>query len=162
MILARMIDTSISVPAQVEQHLDAAAITLSALRSPGLRPAGCRIMWPDIVRDLEDIWWTEVDDVRPPAPSSDEVSRMDEALSWVRFLDGSHRRLRQVVNMRLIVHPISLSHRWSWNGIGNRLGISNHTAKAWHRQAAEVIAKKIAQPEFFTSNTSNVSVFKSS
>lgn len=162
MILARMIDTSISIPDQVEQHLDAAAITLSALRSPGLRPAGCRIMWPDIVRDLEDIWWTEVDDIRPPAPSSDEVSRMDEALSWVQFLDGPHRRLRQVVNMRLIVHPISLSYRWSWRKIGERLGVSYHTAQAWHQQAVGVIAKKIAQPEFFASQTSHVSVFKSS
>jgi len=153
------IDTTRCVSDQVEEWLEEAALTLAALPSHGLRPSGAGSTWPDVVTDLEDLGWHRESDVMPPRPPADAVTRLDAVLTWVPLLTDSHRRLRAVVNMRLIVHPISQSHKWTWRKIGNRFGVSHHTAKAWHEEACEVIAKKITQPSFFTSQTSQFAVF---
>lgn len=126
---------------QVEEWLNEAGMTLATLRMKGLRPAGVKINWPDVVVDPDDLCWLrDSDDVLPP-PSSDAIARMDIALSWVPLIDD--KRLRVVVNKRLIVNPISGKFRWEWRKLGRLLGIDHKTAQAWHRRACGVIAKKI-------------------
>nr|WP_302480862.1 DUF6362 family protein [Acetobacter estunensis] len=107
----------------------------------GLRPAGMKTHWPDVVVDVDDLCWLrDSDDVLPP-PSADAIARMDVALEWVSLLDD--QRLRTVVNKRLIVNPISGKFHWEWRKLGRLLGIDHKTAKAWHRRACELIGKKI-------------------
>lgn len=126
---------------QVEEWLTEAGMTLATLRMKGLRPAGVKINWPDIVVDPDDLCWLrDSDDVLPP-PSSDAIARMDIALAWVPLIDD--KRLRVVVNKRLIVNPISGKFMWSWRKIAGAMGISDKTAKDWHRSACAAISKKI-------------------
>lgn len=149
---ATEIDLTRNVPEQVAEWLDEAAFTLAALPSTGLRPAGARCGWPDIVRDLADIGWLD-SDILPPRPSPDEVSRLDQVLVWVQFFTPAQRNYRNVINMRLIVHPISGLHRWTWRKIANAMAIDYKTAQAWHSAGIDAIAKKIRQPEFFSPQT---------
>lgn len=146
----KRIDLGRDVPEQVAEWLNDAAFTLAAMPANGCWPGGMRSYWPDIVADREDLDWPMESDIRPPLPTSDEVSRMDLALSWVPMV--ADRGQKAVVNMRLIVHPISGQHRWTWTKIGRKLGISHHTAKGWHATACSVMAQKIRQPAFFTSH----------
>lgn len=143
------IDFSANVPDQVAAWLDEAALTLAALPAKGLRPAGARSGWPDIVRDLEELGWVDSDDM-PPPPSADEISRMDQALSWLQLFSPSERPYRTVINLRLIVHPISGMHRWNWRKIASKMGIDHKTAQVWHKVGIELISKKITQPAFFS------------
>lgn len=137
-------DHARNVGDQVEERFDEAGLTLAALPSHGIRPASAGAFWPEIVRDLDELGWGAESDERMPRPSAAAVARMDEALAWLSLLDGRDERLRKVINMRLIVHPISRMHRYSWRQIGGRLGISDDTARRWHRQACERIGRKIA------------------
>lgn len=146
------IDFTANVPEQVGDWLEEAAFTLAALPATGLRPAGARSGWPDIVRDMEDIGWLE-SDLLPPRPSSDEITRLDQVLAWVQVFSAAERNYRTVINMRLIVHPISGVHRWNWRKIAKKLGVDYKTAQSWHSVGIEVISKKIRQPAFFTPQT---------
>ncbi|MGO2958656.1 MAG: DUF6362 family protein [Acetobacter sp.] len=152
------IDFAQNVPQQVTEWLEEAAFTLAALPANGLRPAGARSGWPDIVRDLEDVGRLD-SDIMPPRPEPDEVSRLDQVLSWVQVFGPSEQHYRRVINMRLIVHPISGMHRWNWRKIAKVMGTDHKRAHDWHRCAVEVIAKKIAHPAFFSSQTPQNTVF---
>ncbi|WP_459774282.1 DUF6362 family protein [Asaia astilbis] len=142
-------DPERSLPEQIGEWLDEAALTLAALPATGLRPAGAGSGWPDYVRELEDLGWDRESDDFLPRPGADQVERLDHVLTWVPLIED--RKLRAVVNMRLIVHPISGRHRWEWRKIGNKLGANHKTIQAWHQRACAVIAKKIRPDAFFTS-----------
>ena len=140
-------DPERSLPEQVGEWLDEAALTLATLPATGLRPAGAGSTWPDYVRDLEDLGWDRESDEFLPRPTTDQIDRLDIVLTWIPMIED--RKLRTVVNMRLIVHRISGRHKWEWRKIGDKLGTSHVTAKAWHQRACAVIAKKI-RPDVFS------------
>ncbi|GBR06373.1 hypothetical protein HW511_00305 [Asaia siamensis] len=144
-------DPDRSLPEQVSEWLDEAALTLAALPATGLRPAGAGSTWPDYVRDLEDLGWDRESDDFLPRPTADQVERLDIVLTWVPMIED--RKLRIVVNMRLIVHRISGRHKWEWRKIGAKMGVDYKTAQAWHQKACADIAKKIRPGAFFTSQT---------
>ena len=150
MKVVKRINLSEDIPAQVSEWLEDAAHALAAMPANGCWPGGMRSYWPEVVADRDDLDWPMESDVRPPLPSSEEVTRMDIALSWIPLL--TNRGHRSVVNLRLIVHPISGQHRWTWRKIGKKLSIDHHTAKDWHAEACAAIARKIVKPEFFSSH----------
>ncbi|WP_146882715.1 DUF6362 family protein [Acetobacter nitrogenifigens] len=128
---------------QIAEWLDEAGLTLATLRVKGLRPAGVKINWPDIVMDREDLaWLRESDGVLPP-PAADAIARLDIVLGWPAMIEDL--RHRNVVNKRMIVNPYSGKYRWEWRSLGRLLGIDHKTAQAWHRQACGALAKKIGR-----------------
>jgi len=139
---------------QIAERLDEAARTLAVLPCHGLRPASVKAAWPDVVQHWVDLEWPTESDIRPPRPTGVQIQQMDEALGWVALIGSHETILRRVINMRLIVHPISLMHRYNWRQIGEAIGVSHHTAKSRHRQACQAIAKKIAVPAFSSSISS--------
>lgn len=143
-------DLERSLPEQVGEWLDEAALTLAALPSTGLRPAAAGSTWPDYLRDLEDLGWDRESDEFLPRPTADQIERLDIVLTWIPLVED--RKLRTVVNMRLIVHRISGRHKWEWRKIGPKLGVDHKTAQAWHQRACVVIAKKIKPSAFSTTH----------
>ena len=138
----------------VGERLFEAGCTLAALPAHGLKPGGVRVAWPEMLENA-DLDWINAepdDDLRPPRPSSAAITRMDEALSWIGLIGDDRQNWRKVICLRLIVHPISHRYRWTWRKIARRLHIDHHTAKSWHELAVADIARKIAQPAFFTSH----------
>lgn len=80
--------------ADVERRLVAAASTLRRLPMPKHgRPAGFKSAAIDVVRSTVEAYGYEEARVRPPAPSPEDITRMDEALSWLLWLDAETRRI---------------------------------------------------------------------
>lgn len=146
------IDFTANVPDQVAHWLEEAALTLATLPAKGLCPAGARSGWPDIVRDMEDLGWLDSDDM-PSPPSADEISRMDQVLGWIQLFTPAERNYRTVINLRLIVHPISGMHRWNWRKIASKMGTDHKRVQDWYKTGIIIISKKIRQPAFFSPQT---------
>lgn len=75
-------------PAQVEQRLRDALITLRRMPGGHIWPAGIRVAWPEIVREWEAYGWDRATRPRVQATAED-IRLMDEALGWTaRWLNA--------------------------------------------------------------------------
>jgi hypothetical protein len=72
-------------PTLVEARLAEAADVLKRL--PEERVRGCVSSWPAIVHDAADLRAQEPARLRRPPPSSAAITRMDEALQWLIWLE---------------------------------------------------------------------------
>ncbi|MEO5331334.1 MAG: DUF6362 family protein [Magnetococcus sp. YQC-5] len=77
----------------VLERLEEAAVTLKRLRVAGVKPQGYGSTWPDIVyAPIEVSDWCDVE-MRLGPPTPDAITRMDEALEWLRWLEPDHARM---------------------------------------------------------------------
>jgi len=72
----------------VEAQLREAADTIRRLRVAGVWPAGYWSAWPDVIRDFWDVFGYHETEVRSSPPSPRAISRMDEAMIWLTFIDA--------------------------------------------------------------------------
>ena len=77
----------------VRARIEEAVRTLSTLRVTGLRPKGYSSSWPDILQDLNEACSADDVKVHPGPPTPEAITRMDEALSWLRWIDKNQSRL---------------------------------------------------------------------
>ncbi|MBF0439377.1 MAG: helix-turn-helix domain-containing protein [Magnetococcales bacterium] len=77
-------------PDDVKVRIENAARTLRNLNVAGLKPSGYRGLWPDVIYDENEAYGWEPADYRPDPPSPKDITQMDEALSWLRWLDKDH------------------------------------------------------------------------
>src|SRR5215217_6617442 len=105
----------------VVYRLEEAGATLLALPNTGWSPR-LRTSSLEIVRTaLESYGWTE-SRIRPPTPSAEKITRMDEALSWLSLIPQDRYVLRRVVGAHSLVHPITDRHLFPWRRLGAALG----------------------------------------
>ncbi|MBF0171470.1 MAG: hypothetical protein HQK87_10370 [Nitrospinae bacterium] len=80
-------------PKLVADRLEEAASTLRRLPVAGLKPREYGNSWPTVIHDaMEAYGWNEA--VAPLGPPSAEaITRMDEAMEWLRWLDQEQVRL---------------------------------------------------------------------
>lgn len=131
-------DAMTVITAAVNLELEKAGATLLALPMSGhstrLRAGGL-----DFVRDqIEAYGWVDLP-LRPAAPSSRAISRMDEALSWLALIPDDRTILRRIVGSRALVHPVTDRHLFSWRRLGNLLQIDYKTAQMWHADGIDLI-----------------------
>jgi Domain of unknown function (DUF6362) len=69
----------------VEERITEAADVLKQL--PGVRPQGYFGAWAEIQRTAKELAKAQPVPMRRPPPSSASISRMEEAITWNRFLD---------------------------------------------------------------------------
>lgn len=138
---ARMPLSGAEMAEQVEHRLFEAGLTLACMPSHGLRPAGCGSSWQETLMELDDLLsLTAESEIRPPMPSAAAISRMDEAMGWVSWIQNTaHRR---VVLFWMMIHPLSARHRYSWRQIGDRMGRDHKTVKSWFFRGIAEITKK--------------------
>ncbi len=130
------------------QHLDAETVivrleeagrTLLALPNRHLVPASSGSSWPAIVHAaIEAYGYGEVD-IRPPVPSPQAITRMDETFTWITVIPDSRVTHRRIVWMRAMVHPVRDRHIWSWRKIANALHCHHQAVQLWHSQAIDMI-----------------------
>jgi hypothetical protein len=75
----------------VEERIVEAADVLKQL--PGLRPQGYFSTWPEIQRSAKELAQAMPVPMRRPPPSSASISRMEEAITWNRFLERDEANL---------------------------------------------------------------------
>lgn len=72
----------------VVDRLEQAAHTLR--RQPSVRVKGYQSFWPDIVYSPAEAYGWEVARHVRSIPTGKEIDQMDEALTWINFLDDSY------------------------------------------------------------------------
>jgi hypothetical protein len=97
----------------------------------------------EIVRTaIESYGWTHAR-IRPPAPSSEKITRMDEAMAWLNLIPQDRYVLRRVVGARSLVHPITDRHLFPWRRLGAALGADHKAVQRWHAQGIDMIVKAL-------------------
>ncbi len=120
-------------------RLEEAGRTLLALPNKGCRPADTGSGWPAVVHDFSEAYGYGEVEVRVPVPSPQAITRMDEALRWVRLIPDHRTSVRKIVLLRALLHPISERNLWSWRKIGRKFGWSHEAVRTWHAQGIDAI-----------------------
>jgi len=93
----------------------------------------------EIVRTaIESYGWT-TSQIRPPVPSAEQITRMDEAMSWISLIPIDRYVLRRIVGARSLVHPISQRHLYPWRRLAAALGADHKAVQRWHGQGIALI-----------------------
>jgi hypothetical protein len=86
-------------PDAVAERMEDAADVLRRMPATD-RPSGCRCSMPTPLREVRDVWTRALEEGRwedmvasPSVPSAEDISRMDEALGWLRLLPGDDAKL---------------------------------------------------------------------
>jgi hypothetical protein len=125
-----MIETNLELE-NTKQRLLEAADALRRLTMNGIKPSGLRSQWPDVIHRVEEAYgWTEKR-VRPPRPSPAEITRMDEAIGWLLWLNPDQRKVVWARSMRL-----------SWRRIEDMDGRSVRTLQNIHLTALQNISSR--------------------
>jgi uncharacterized protein DUF6362 len=78
---------------ETKSRLAEAADALRRLTMNGIKPSRLRSQWPDIVQRAEEAYGWTAERMRPPRPSPAQITRMDEAIGWLLWLDAEERKL---------------------------------------------------------------------
>lgn len=117
---------------EVEDRMEDAARTLRRLPNPqGSGPRGYATSWPEYVREAKHAYGYHEARMRV-VPSAIQITRMEEALTWLRFLKPEDARL---VWMR--------AERKPWKDICVEAGCVRQTAWRHWVAALQTIAKQV-------------------
>jgi Domain of unknown function (DUF6362) len=114
----------------VEMRLDDAAEVMRRL--PPVRVPGYFNTWPSMMVEFADCVGREARPMRLPPPSTAAITRMEEALCWLRWLERDDVKL-----------VWARSERTPWKAICCRFGISRATANRRHQYALSLIAWRL-------------------
>lgn len=98
----------------------------------GSRPAQLRAGWPDVVREAADAYGYTATRNRPALPSPHELDRMDEALRWLLWVDGTERTV-------LFARACGVT----WRDLQQKLDISHVTLAKIHDRGIVRIAEHL-------------------
>ncbi len=125
-------------------RLEEAGATLLALPGTGWTTR-LRTSSLEIVRTaLESYGWTETR-IRPPVPSSEKITRMDEAMGWLPLIPIDRYVIRRVVGARSLVHPVTDRYLFPWRRLGAALGADHKAVQRWHAQGIDMIVSVLKQ-----------------
>src|SRR5579862_405308 len=100
----------------------------------------------EIVRTaIENYGWT-TNRIRPPVPSATQITRMDEAMSWISLIPIDRYVLRRIVGARSLVHPITERHLFPWRRLATVLGADHKAVQRWHAQGIDFIVSALCRP----------------
>ena len=117
-------------PKMVADRLEEAASTLSRLPVTGLKPRAYGRSWPDVINEAVGVSGGDEPVLRLGPPQADAISRMDEAMEWLRWLEPNQVRL---VWLR--------ASRTPWKMIMRGFGISRSTASTrWNAAILQIVA----------------------
>jgi hypothetical protein len=78
-------------PLMVEERLAEAADVLKRL--PPVKVQGYYSLWPRYIYEFADLVGQEPPQLRLPPPSAASITRMDEAMEWLKWLEADDARL---------------------------------------------------------------------
>jgi hypothetical protein len=120
-------------------RLEEAGQTLLALPNSGYTTR-LRTSSLDIVHSAVDGPADDTDQkLRPATPSSDRITRMDDALAWIPLIPRDRYVLRRIVGARSLVSPVTERHLFSWRRLGTLLGADHKAIQRWHSQGIDII-----------------------
>ena len=130
----------------VEAGLTTAGLTLLTMHVGGLRPAGYRSAWPEVVRDAYESYGWDATRIRPSPPLASDITAMDAIWRCLLYILLQKRVIRRVVGMRALTNPRTLKPLLSWRFMGDKLGCSHSAVRLWHGQGIDIIAAGLNRP----------------
>ena len=122
----------------VEERMAEAAHVLRSL--PEERVQGYFSTWPEVVRDFWDAFGWHDAVLSPARPSPTAIDRMDEAMTWLRWLDPTDAK---------IVWERAAKTRWK--PICHRFGLARSTAwRHWVAGLALIAARLNGRRRLYT------------
>ncbi|MEO5363851.1 MAG: DUF6362 family protein [Magnetococcus sp. DMHC-8] len=115
----------------VADRLEEAASTIRRLPVAGLKPKGYKSAWPEVIQDALEACGEQAI-VRLGPPPADAITRMDEAMEWLRWLEPDQVRL---VWMRATRTP--------WKLILRQWCVSRVTAWRVWNSSMEIIVNRL-------------------
>ncbi len=128
---------------QIVERLEEAGATMLALPARGYA-TGLRQTRLDVVHTALEAYGWEGAKLRPPAPASPAVTRMDEAFGWLLFIPDKQYIFRRIAGARALVHPLTGRHLYPWRRLGGLLGADHKSVQRWHGQAIRLIEAGLA------------------
>jgi len=114
----------------VERRLEEAASVIRRL--PPVRVPGYFNTWPTMVTEFADRVGRQPEPMRLPPPSSSAISRMEEALEWLRWLSSDDAKL-----------VWARSEGTPWKALCFRFGVARATANRRWQYALALIAWRL-------------------
>jgi hypothetical protein len=118
-------------PACVESRLHEAADVMKRL--PEVRVQGYYSLWPKVLAEFSDLVGQEPQRLKRPPPSPDAISRMEETLGWLRWLEAEDAKLAW-----------ARAERTPWKMICWRFGIGRATAHRRWQYVLSLIAWRLS------------------
>lgn len=131
-------------PDTIIQRLEEAGATMLALPGSEWARRTDSSIFQVMRTALEAYGWSSAR-IRPPVPSSEKITRMDEAMSWLSLIPQEKYVLRRAVGARSLVHPITDRHLFPWRRLGAALGADHKAVQRWHAQGIEMIVKRSSE-----------------
>ncbi len=102
----------------VKARMVEATQTLHALRVTGLKPMGYGSNWPDVVHDPNEAYGWDDAKMGRGSPMPDAITRMDESLMWLHWVEPDQARLVWMIaeNLprKLICARVGMSRDKAW------------------------------------------------
>lgn len=117
-------------PACVEARLHEAADVMARL--PDVRVQGYFNLWPKVLHEFSDLVGQEPVRLKRPPPLPDAISRMEETLGWLRWLEAEDAKLAW-----------ARAEHTPWKPICWRFGISRATAHRRWQYVLSLIAWRL-------------------
>jgi hypothetical protein len=117
-------------PLMIEERLVEAANVMRRL--PPVKVQGYYSLWPRYRYEFADLVGQDPPKTRLPPPSPDAITRMDETMEWLRWLEPEDAKL-----------VWARAERTPWKGICVQLGMSRATAHRHWQYALVLIAWRL-------------------
>lgn len=123
----------------VVHRLEAAGMTLLAMRDRSPWPGIYRCALPEVLHEAVEAYGYTPTEVRPALPDAQAISRMDATFRWLSLIPQSHFVLRRIVAARALVHPLTGRHLIHWRRLGLVIRADYRAAQRWHSQGIDII-----------------------
>ena len=127
----------------ITERLEEAGATLLCLPASGPRTDIRTSKWPAIHAAIDAYGWSGAR-LRPAVPAAAAITRMDEALSWIRLIPEENYVLRRIVGARAMVSPLTGRHLFSWRRLGGLLGADARAVRRWHAKGIAIILSHLS------------------
>jgi hypothetical protein len=79
--------------------------------------------------------------LRMPAPSGQQISRMDEVHGWILIIPETRASLRRVLHARSLVHPLTDQHMFSWRLLAQTMATDHKKVQRMFIEGCKIIIK---------------------
>ena len=124
----------------VTARLEEAGATLLSLPETGFSPR-MRTGALQIVHSAAEAYGWSTSRLRPPVPSPDRITRMDESFAWLTLIPGDRAVLRRLVSARALVSPLTGKHLYAWRRLGALVGADHKAVQRWHAEGIRIIVR---------------------
>ena len=121
-------------------RLEEAGATLLSLPESGFSPR-MRTGALQVVHSAAEAYGWSTARLRPPVPSPERITRMDETFAWLALVPQDRAVLRRLVSARALVSPLTGKHLYAWRRLGGLIGADHKAVQRWHAEGIRLIVQ---------------------